>query len=84
MVDFSEFRPEKWLDMIIGHGRPSPSKSFANNRDSLTILFVLRCSNTYFQDTGMEIWEKTIIVEGRLLKPPSIFFMAGGNWQQVV
>ncbi|KAG2107272.1 Piwi-domain-containing protein [Suillus discolor] len=63
MVDFSKFRPEKRLEMIVGQKgdrvRP-PTLEYA--------------TSPYIQDAGMEISEKPIMIQGQLLKAPTIFY----------
>ncbi|KAG1804734.1 Piwi domain-containing protein [Suillus plorans] len=63
MVDFSKFRPEKRLEMIVGQKgdrvRP-PTLEYA--------------TSPYIQDAGMEISEKPITIQGQLLKAPTIFY----------
>ncbi|OAX39508.1 Piwi-domain-containing protein, partial [Rhizopogon vinicolor AM-OR11-026] len=61
MVDFSKFRPEKRLDMIVG------------NKGDRTLEYA---TSPYIQDAEMKISDKPILVEGQLIKPPSIFYGA--------
>ncbi|OJA17789.1 hypothetical protein AZE42_06589 [Rhizopogon vesiculosus] len=65
MVDFSKFRPEKRLDMIIG-----------NKGDRVQAPTLEYATSPYIQDAGMKISDKPILVEGQLIKPPSIFYGA--------
>ncbi|KAG1821113.1 Piwi domain-containing protein, partial [Suillus subaureus] len=59
MVDFSKFRPEKRLEMIVGQ------------KGDRTLEYA---TSPYIQDAGMEISEKPITLQGQLLKPPTIFY----------
>lgn len=67
MVDFSKFRPEKRLEMIVGQ-----------KGDRVQPPTLEYATSPYIRDAGMEISEKPITVQGQLLKPPTIFY---GNRQ---
>ncbi|KAG1835277.1 Piwi domain-containing protein [Suillus variegatus] len=63
MVDFSKFRPEKRLEMIVGQ-----------KGDRVQPPTLEYATSPYIQDAGMEISEKPITIQGQLLKAPTIFY----------